>query len=134
MRAGAGELAVGELMGAASFIVSVVVGTMCIVRPFRVERGKFWRDTGFLAGAVGALVGILWDGRVERWEAAGLVGIYGVYVGVVVVGSWWERRMERRMRMRVYEPPEEEVQVFEPYRDERKLVLLRIGDWNILYH
>ena len=42
--------------------------------------------------------------------------------------------MERRMRMRVYEPPEEEVQVFEPYRDERKLVLLRIGDWNILYH
>ena len=64
MRAGAGELAVGELMGAASFIVSVVVGTMCIVRPFRVERGKFWRDTGFLAGAVGALVGILWDGRV----------------------------------------------------------------------
>ncbi|PAV16645.1 sodium calcium exchanger [Pyrrhoderma noxium] len=86
-------------------------------QPFRVERGKFWRDTGFLAGAVGALVGILWDGRVERWEATGLVGIYGVYVGVVVVGSWWERRVERRMRMRVYEPPEE-VQVFEPYRDE----------------
>lgn len=121
-------------MGAASFIVSVVVGTMCIVRPFRVERGKFWRDTGFLAGAVGALVGILWDGRVERWEAAGLVGIYGVYVGVVVVGSWWERRVERRMRMRVYEPPEEEVQVFEPYRDERELVFLRIVDWNILCH
>lgn len=37
MKANSGSLAIGELIGAATFIVSCVVGAMVIIRPFRVH-------------------------------------------------------------------------------------------------
>jgi len=37
-----GHLAIGELVGAASFIVSCVVGSMCIIKPFRVNVGTLF--------------------------------------------------------------------------------------------
>jgi sodium/potassium/calcium exchanger 6 len=72
MRTNTGSLAVGELFGAASFIVSCVVGSMCIIRPFKVERYPFLRDVGFFFiavavwsslsfGTVGSFCGSLWS-------------------------------------------------------------------------
>ena len=48
MRTQSGEMAVGELIGAAGFISSVVAGSMAIMRPFSVPRYSFLRDVGFL--------------------------------------------------------------------------------------
>ncbi|KAI8458121.1 hypothetical protein BY996DRAFT_4541527, partial [Phakopsora pachyrhizi] len=36
MRSGTGSLEIGELIGSASFIVSVVLGSMCLIRLFQV--------------------------------------------------------------------------------------------------
>ena len=129
MRADAGSLAIGELLGAASFIVSVVVGSMCIVRPFDVPRHSFLRDVGFFTAAVSMLLFILWDQEIRAWEAAMLVGLYAVYVFVVVAGTWWEKRVERRrLRERIVrdeyadeEIPNIAIPWSEPYRDDRKL-------------
>ncbi|KAI9461703.1 Sodium/calcium exchanger protein-domain-containing protein, partial [Lactarius psammicola] len=96
LRTNSGSLAIGELLGAASFIVSCVVGSMCIIKPFRVNRGPFLRDSAFFTVAVSMLLVILLDGWIYAWEAAILVLLYFVYVFTVVVGSWWEHKREKQ--------------------------------------
>jgi sodium/potassium/calcium exchanger 6 len=122
MRAGSGGLAIGELIGAASFIVSCVVGSMCIIKPFHVHPRPFLRDVGFFTVAVSLMLYILWDGMIRPWEALLLIGLYVVYVVVVVVGSWWERRMERRRAFDaiVRSEYQDEEQIFDRYTDERE--------------
>lgn len=123
MKRESGTLAIGELFGAASFIVSCVVGSMCIIKPFRVDRYPFLRDVGFFATAVSILILFLWDGMIRAWEAATLVGLYVVYVVIVVVGSWLERKQEknRRFEARIRDEyrPEQVPQInIEPYHDD----------------
>ena len=124
MRAGSGGLAIGELLGAAAFIVSVVVGAMCVIKPFRVARGPFLRDVGFFTVAVALLLVVLWDNKLEAWEAAGMIVLYAVYVCTVVVGSWWRRRQEARRRYEVLVRSEyaEDAPYHDdqPYFDERE--------------
>lgn len=126
MRANSGSLAIGELLGSASFIVSVVAGSMCIIKPFRVDRVPFLRDVGFFTFAVIALLVILRDGLIKAAECALLVAMYVCYAVVVVVGSWWERRRDRRERLealiRAEYGEDEEV---EPYHDIGVLYSLR---------
>ncbi|KAL0568225.1 hypothetical protein V5O48_013763, partial [Marasmius crinis-equi] len=95
MRANSGSLAIGELLGAATFIVSCVVGSICIIKPFKVNPRPFLRDVGFFTVAVTILLIILWDGHIRPWEAAAMVLLYVTYVIVVVIGTWWDRRRER---------------------------------------
>ncbi len=99
MRANSGNLALGELLGAATFIVSCVVGSVCIIKPFKVHRGPFLRDVGFFTIAVSLVLVAIWDGRISAFEAGAMVGLYVFYAIVVVVGSWWERRQERRCQI-----------------------------------
>lgn len=124
MRSDSGGMALGELLGAASFITSCVVGSMCIIKPFKVDRAPFLRDVGFFTLAVIVILFVLWDSELEMWEAVSLVVLYIVYVIVVVAGSWWERRRERRRRiaeMMRDEYREDDIpQIVEPYRDDCK--------------
>ncbi|KAH8100846.1 Sodium/calcium exchanger protein-domain-containing protein [Cristinia sonorae] len=125
MRTNSGGLAIGELLGAAAFVTSCVVGSMCIIKPFGVERGPFLRDVGFFTLAVVLLLLILWDHKITKWESVGMVMLYVFYVLVVVIGSWYEKRRERLkytealMRDEFHiESPGGGVYFDEPYRDE----------------
>ncbi|PPQ66549.1 hypothetical protein CVT24_007114 [Panaeolus cyanescens] len=95
MHANSGSLAVGELLGAASFIVSCVVGTMCIIKPFQVQKNPFLRDVGFFTTAITLVLLTLWDGKISRWEAYAMVGMYLSYVLIVIVATWREKRKAR---------------------------------------
>ncbi|CAL1716757.1 unnamed protein product [Somion occarium] len=120
MRSNSGGLAIGELLGAASFVTSCVVGSMCIIKPFKVDRGPFLRDVGFFTLAVIMLLAVLWDNEIEAWEAASMIVLYVIYVTVVVVGSYLERWRERRKQieaMRRDEFREEAIQ-YPPFHDE----------------
>lgn len=59
------NLALGELMGAATFITTVIVGTIAIMTGFRVTRRPFIRDVLFFLGAVVVLLITLSDGKVN---------------------------------------------------------------------
>ncbi|KAI5988579.1 Sodium/calcium exchanger protein-domain-containing protein [Pisolithus albus] len=125
MRADSGSLAIGELLGAASFIVSCVVGSMCIIRPFKVDPVPFLRDVSFFTVAVIMLLVILRDGLIQAWESTILVLWYACYVLAVVVGSWLERRMKRAPRREIIIPGERTDELItqhytdeEPCRDE----------------
>jgi len=125
LRTNSGSLAIGELLGAASFIVSCVVGSMCIIKPFRVNRGPFLRDSAFFTVAVFMLLVILLDGWIYAWEAAILVLLYFVYVFTVVVGSWWEHKREnkRLLDAQIRGEFDEDVPPYrdhEPYQDDRE--------------
>ena len=117
MRAHSGSLAIGELVGAATFIVSCVVGSMCIIKPFQVNRGPFLRDVGFFAVAVAMIIVFLWDAQITVWEAGSLIIVYIIYVLFVVVGSYMQRRSERKRaalaEAMVRDP------IDQPYTDER---------------
>ena len=125
MKAGSGSLAIGELIGAATFILSVVVGSMTLIKPFKVNRGPFLRDVGFFAAAIILLLAVLSDGVIHWWEAGLLVLLYVSYVLAVVVTSLYERRVER---LRIKESllreqyglgdSEEDFPVTTPYRDD----------------
>ncbi|KAF8962752.1 Sodium/calcium exchanger protein-domain-containing protein [Flammula alnicola] len=120
MKANSGSLAVGELLGAASFIVSCVVGSMCIIRPFQVHRGPFLRDVGFFTLAVGLVLVTLWDGKISTWEAGTLVGLYVIYVIVVIVGTWWENKKARKRYKEMQDRSEYAEEPYSSYTDERK--------------
>lgn len=129
MRAGAGSLAIGELIGAASFIVSVVAGSMCIIKSFHVNPVPFLRDVGFFSLAMALLFWILWDSLITALEAALLAGLYVSYVVVVVVSTWWDKRRTRKQRSieearRAFvREPVPSIAIYlddEPYRDNRK--------------
>ena len=125
LRTNSGSLAIGELLGAASFIVSCVVGSMCIIKPFQVNRGAFLRDSAFFTVAVATLLAILLDGWIYAWEAASLVLLYVVYVFTVVVGSWWEHKLEKKrsLQAQIRGEFDEDVPPYrdhEPYQDERE--------------
>ncbi|WRT70557.1 uncharacterized protein IL334_007555 [Kwoniella shivajii] len=90
-------LAIGELIGAASFITSIVVGSIAFIRPFHVPRHAFLRDVLFFTSAVLLLVVVLRDGHLALYEAGSMVVLYVAYVGVVVGGNWWARRRRQRL-------------------------------------
>ncbi len=123
MRANSGGLAIGELLGAAAFITSCVVGSMCIIKPFKVVREQFLRDVGFFTVAVTLLLVILWDNNLQAWEAAAMVLLYTVYVTTVIVGSWWRKRQERRKQYEALmrsEYADEEYHDDQSFMDERE--------------
>lgn len=73
-----------------------MVGTIALIRPFHVPRTAFIRDVTFFLAAVLILIWSLHDGRLTLPESGGMVGLYGAYVGVVVLGNVWARRRRDR--------------------------------------
>ena len=91
-----GGMAVGELIGAASFITAVVAGSMALVRPFRVARKSFVRDVGFFIVASSFSMVFLADGHLHLWECAVMVAFYVFYVVTVVVWHWVLRQRGKK--------------------------------------
>ncbi|KAK8088853.1 sodium/calcium exchanger protein [Apiospora hydei] len=99
MSSNSGSMAVGELIGAAGFITTVVAGSMALVREFKVSKKTFIRDLCFFIVAVSFSVGFLRDGHLHLWECCTMIGYYIFYVIVVV--SWHtvsKRKAARRSR------------------------------------
>ncbi|KAH8432576.1 sodium/calcium exchanger protein [Aspergillus melleus] len=143
MRSNSGSLAIGELLGAASFITSVVAGSMALVRPFKVARRSFVRDVGYFIVAVSFSMLLLADGRLHVWEAATMVGLYCFYVGLVVVWHWYivrKRRVYERnlaARSHFHIPDNQELEIEEVEEDDPGVAsestsLLRAVDFDSL--
>ena len=95
MKINSGSLAVGELIGAASFIVAVVAGSMAIMRPFKVARRPFLRDVVFFIVAILFCIAVLADGEIHTWECIVMVLYYVSYVLFVCIWHWWSTRRKR---------------------------------------
>ena len=124
MRSNSGSLAIGELIGAASFITSVVAGSMALVRPFKVARRSFVRDVGYFVIAVSFSMFLLADGRLYMWESVAMVALYVFYVVMVVTWHWYlvrrRRRYERDLAARAHFhiPDNQELDIEEQVEDD----------------
>ncbi|KKK12369.1 hypothetical protein P175DRAFT_0524778 [Aspergillus ochraceoroseus IBT 24754] len=124
MRSNSGSLAIGELLGAASFITSVVAGSMALVRPFKVARRSFVRDVGYFVIAISFSMLLLADGHLHVWEAATMVALYCFYVVLVVTWHWFivrRRRVHERIlaaRSQYHIPDNQELDIEEVEEDD----------------
>ncbi|PYI13391.1 hypothetical protein BO99DRAFT_485874 [Aspergillus violaceofuscus CBS 115571] len=143
MRSNSGSLAIGELLGAASFITSVVAGSMALVRPFKVARRSFVRDVGYFVVAVSFSMFLLADGRLHVWESATMVALYCFYVVLVVTWHWYilrrrrayERNLAARSHFHIPENQEldiEEIEDDDPGITSESTSLLHGEDFNAL--
>ena len=98
MNSNSASMAVGELIGAASFISGVVAGSMALVREFRVDRKTYARDICFFIVAVSFTMVFLADGHLHFWECWIMIGYYFIYVLTVVGQHWYTTRRRRRLR------------------------------------
>lgn len=94
----AGSLALSELMGAAFFITTVVIGTMALVHPFQVPKSLFMRDAGFFLCVTCLLFVSLADSFLSLWNLVVLIAVYVLYVVVVVFLHSLRRAKSRRDR------------------------------------
>ncbi|KAH7162783.1 Sodium/calcium exchanger protein-domain-containing protein [Dactylonectria estremocensis] len=126
MGSNSASMAVGELIGAASFITGVVAGSMALVREFRVDRKTYARDICFFIIAVCFTTVFLADGHLHFWECWLMIGYYILYVTTVVCWHWvstrrkQRRRREGEARSHVYGPSGHSGDELagEPYRDD----------------
>lgn len=81
MNIGSGSLAIGELIGAASFITAVVAGVMVLIHPVKfTDRKDFLLNVSFFAIAISIVIYFLSDGVLKAWECELMLGIYLLYV------------------------------------------------------
>ncbi|BCS27468.1 sodium/calcium exchanger protein [Aspergillus puulaauensis] len=124
MRSNSGSLAIGELIGAAGFITSVVAGSMALVRPFKVARRSFVRDVSYFVIAISFSMVLLADGHLHAWESAAMVALYFFYVVLVVTWHWYivrrRRVQERNMaaRSHFHIPDNQELDIEEVEEDD----------------
>ncbi|KAJ1896282.1 hypothetical protein LPJ66_004083 [Kickxella alabastrina] len=91
VRAGSGALAIGQLVGSASFIVSVVAGaTTLIVPQYKVNRISYLRELVFFVATISIVVVIIVTERLSRGLALCMVGLYIAYVITVVATTYYE--------------------------------------------
>ncbi|KAK2023947.1 sodium/calcium exchanger protein [Colletotrichum zoysiae] len=96
MGSNSASMAVGELIGAASFITAVVAGSMALVREFKVGRKTYVRDLSFFIVAVCFTMLFLADGHLHLWECITMICYYMFYVVTVVTWHWYSTRRSRQ--------------------------------------
>jgi solute carrier family 24 (sodium/potassium/calcium exchanger), member 6 len=96
-------LAFGALFGAGVFISTVIVGIICIIKPFTSIQRPILRDIIFFLAASFFTFAIIWDGKIYLYETLGFLGMYVVYVIVIGVGRYWNQNNKLK-RLRALDP------------------------------
>ncbi len=64
-------LAIGALFGAGLFVSTVVVGSICFVKPFKSIQRPLLRDIIFFIIAGYCVFYIVWDAKIMLWQTLG---------------------------------------------------------------
>ncbi|TDB36803.1 MAG: calcium/sodium antiporter [Actinobacteria bacterium] len=77
---GEADVAFGNVIGSNVFNILAVLGVAAVIRPFDVQ-GLRLLDLGMLVGTAVLLLPLLWRGWIlNRWEGAGLLMCYALYM------------------------------------------------------
>lgn len=89
-------LAISELVGAALFILTVVVGSICLLKPFKVAKYHFIRDSVFYIVVSLIILFCLCVGNISYTSAVALTLVYVVYVLVAIYSHSWLRSSAKK--------------------------------------
>ncbi|XP_028314152.1 mitochondrial sodium/calcium exchanger protein isoform X2 [Gouania willdenowi] len=87
-------MAVGALFGAGIFVSTVVAGSIALVKPFAVASRPFLRDVIFYMVAVFWTFVMLYRGTTTLGETLGYLGLYVVYVLMVIISAYIYKRQK----------------------------------------
>lgn len=78
---------IGALYGAGFFVLTLVVAGTILSSPTKivVEKSIIFRDIGFYILATVFTLYAAYTGEISKWNAFGFLGIYVLYVGVVLI-------------------------------------------------
>lgn len=79
---GAGELAVGHIVGSATSQITLGVGVVALLSPLSMPRGKVRTYGGGMILAMSLMGVALWSGRISRPEGLALVLAYVTFIAV----------------------------------------------------
>lgn len=91
---GSGNLGIGELLGAAVFLVTVVGGGIMIVRPFRVHPATFFRDNGLFFLTSLTMLMCMYSGKVTLGACALLIALFFTFIGLIFLMRGYESTHE----------------------------------------
>lgn len=83
----ASGLAVGNIVGSNLTQITLLLGVVGLVRPLSLERKRLYRDGGAMLAALLAMWLVCADGDASQVEGFVLVGLYAVYLVVVLVAD-----------------------------------------------
>ncbi|CAH1803024.1 unnamed protein product, partial [Owenia fusiformis] len=89
-------LALGALIGAGVFVTTIVPAAIALVVPFKAMERPFIRDIVFYLIAVFATFVVLYHRHIVTAEAIAFIGLYVVYVIVVVVGRYIYQEQKKK--------------------------------------
>ncbi|KAJ2616469.1 hypothetical protein H4S08_000777 [Coemansia sp. RSA 1365] len=93
VRAGSAALAIGEIVGSASFIAGVVVcATTLAVPRYKVSKLAYLRELCFFVVTIGLVAVIVLTQRLTQGLAICMVALYITYAVTVVVSTYFEER------------------------------------------
>ncbi|XP_061585085.1 mitochondrial sodium/calcium exchanger protein [Cololabis saira] len=98
-------LAVGALFGAGIFVTTVVAGSVALVKPFAVASRPFLRDVSFYMVAVFWTFLMLYRGTTTLQETLGYLGLYVLYVLIVIISAYIYSRQKYSTNMSIQSDP-----------------------------
>eukprot|EP01080_Neovahlkampfia_damariscottae_P011021 gene11021-3727_t len=96
VNAGSDSFGLGAAVGVGLFIVTVVLGVVCLSSEIKVTRRPFLRDTIFFFIATCFMFYTFLDNAVALWEGIVFILIYVIYVLVVVFGRIIRQQWNKR--------------------------------------
>ncbi|VEU20116.1 DEKNAAC101067 [Brettanomyces naardenensis] len=73
-------LAMGELLGSANFVLTMVIGCMALVNPFQVDYSTILRDLALFGLLIAMSMAFLSDGKITLAESIAMVTLYFVFI------------------------------------------------------
>ncbi|KAI9482278.1 Sodium/calcium exchanger protein-domain-containing protein [Coemansia mojavensis] len=120
VRAGSAALAIGQIVGSAAFIVSVVVcATTLAVPKYAVSRLSYMRELWFFVATVSMIAVIVLSEKLSQTMAVAMVALYAAYVLTVVITTYYEERCQALELETEFQPARSNL------HDERNESLLR---------
>ncbi|KAM6931122.1 mitochondrial sodium/calcium exchanger protein isoform 1-T1 [Xenentodon cancila] len=98
-------MAVGALFGAGIFVTTVVAGSVALVKPFAVASRPFLRDVSFYMIAVFWTFLMLYRGTTTLGETLGYLGLYVLYVLIVIISAYIYSRQKYSTNTRIENVP-----------------------------
>lgn len=98
---GAQNLSLGNVFGANIANLAFIGGLTALIRPMRIQTRTLRRELPVMLAVSLVLLALLWDGRMTRLDAAGLLGLFLVLVTLAIVSELREARQRPQKAMEV---------------------------------
>lgn len=99
------EMVLGELLGATVLLTSLCLGCVLLAapRPLGIRKWEFVRDICMLLVVETAMILATWDGVIQVWEAALILGLY---IGYICLAVYMGRKHHSTVRISFVESEE----------------------------